>query len=111
MSPRAIFTLTAVITDATTTIAPARTRVSVMHVVSISSEPSAIGTSTTFAAPPVIFAAGERGNFSDRKVGMRERYVLVLATAALRGALGLSSAAPALVRVKREREREREREI
>ena len=42
------------LTDATTTSAPNRVSVSVMHVISISSLSSAIGTRTRFAAAPAV---------------------------------------------------------
>ena len=50
--PRLIVHVSSPVTDATVTLAPARTSVSVMQVVSISSEPSAIGTSTSSADDP-----------------------------------------------------------
>ena len=46
-------------TEATTTFAPARTRVSVMHAVSISSESSATGTSTRRTAASVMKGESE----------------------------------------------------
>ena len=57
LSPRLIVHVVVASTDATVTSAPARTRVSVMQQVSISSEPSAIGTRTRFTAPALVVAA------------------------------------------------------